>query len=271
MPFITVNGLQLGILNDNADESNDIIGERERAFSGTLLSSVRAVKRSWALKTEPLGSAVGVAWAGLFNGVGHRWGFDDSTYYAYSSKGLGYTTLVGTLTRRTATPSPKFGSAYIRLTAGGSLTYGVQVPLSSPWALMVWRYESGTSAWHHYIKNSDGTKYRDGAVYGGSIDFLDMLATAAILGDAASIAPQDFDDFVSVPFVIPASWAAVLGVATSAFSDLPRLEVAGDFIRETSLQVEGEEVSTHYIQFYDNSAGAWDGAGRELSFTIREV
>lgn len=269
MPFITVNGLQLGIANDNADESADEIGERGRAFSGALLSSVRASKREWVMRTPPIGSATATAWIGLLRGYGHHWGFDDSTYYPYSSKGLGYTTLVGTLTRRTATPSPKFGSAYIRLTAGGSLTYGVQVPLSSPWALMVWRYESG--AWHHYIKCSDGTKYKDGAVYGSAINFLDMLATAAILGDAASIAPQDFDDFVAVPFVIPASWAAVLGVATSAFSDLPRLTVAGDFVEDTSVEVEGSEVSGKYVQFYDDSAGVWDGAGRELSFTISEV
>jgi hypothetical protein len=269
MPFITVNGLQLGILNGNADEDADEIGERDRAFSGALLSSIRAFKRAWKMGTPPIGSATATAWMGLLRGYGHHWGFDDATYYAYSSKGLGYTTLVGTLARRTATPAPKFGSGYISLTATGSLTYGVQVPLASAWALMVWRYEGG--AWHHYIKCSDGTKYKDGAVYGSAIAFLDMLATAAVLGDSASIASQYFDDFVSVPFVIPAAWAAVLGVATSAFSDLPRLTVAGDFVEDTSVEVEGSEVTGKYIQFYDDSAGAWDAAGRELSFTIKEA
>jgi len=269
MAYLTVNGLELSVLNDSADEAVDEVGERDRAFSGALLSSIRAYKRAWTFKTPPIGSATATAWMGLLRGTGHHWGFDDATYYAYSSKGLGYTTLVGTLTRRTATPSPKFGSAYIRLTAGGTLTYGVQVPLTSAWSLAVWRYESG--AWHHYIRCSDGTKYKDGVVYGSAIAFLDMLATAAVLGDSGSVSTQDFDDFVSVPYVIPAAWAAVLGVATTAFSDLPRLTVAGDFVEDTSLEVEGSEVSGHYVQFYDNSAGAWDAAGRELSFTIKEV
>lgn len=267
MAFLTVNGVEISIAEGEAAESTERIGEDLRAFSGGLISTTRAWKRGWRFRTIPMTAALAYAWLRLLRGDGHSWSFDDATYYLYSSKGLAPSS--GTGTRRTATPAPHVGSAYVRLSAGATLSY--PAALTGAWTLMVWIYESG--AWHNYIECSDGTKYKDGAVYGSAIAFLTVTAGAAILGDSGSGAVQDFDDFVVLPFIAPAAWAAVWGVATEPFSALPQLAFDGDFVEDGPIYGEapGQAAKSEYVSFQDATAPAWEAAGRRVSFDVEEA
>lgn len=264
--FLTLNGINIPIADREFSEGQIPIGEQGRAFSGAKMDSIRAIKRKWSATTPPLDPDDAIPLMRLLSGQGHTVSFDDATYYLYSSKGLGPSS--GTGTYRSATPSPKFGAGYVRLSAGAQLAY--TTPLST-WTLMVWTYESG--AWHHYIKCSDGTKYKDGASYGSAIPFLtgSAIAGTATLGDSGSGAAQDFDDFVILPFVIPATWAAVWGVTSSAFSALPDLTLSGECIPSAAtVSAPLESISAEGVQFQDGGASAWIAAGRRVSFDLEE-
>lgn len=263
MSFLTVNAIPFPA--SEGREGIVQIGERERAFSGALLSSIRATKGTWDLTTKPIPASEMAAWRALLGGRGEHFSFNDSTYYTYSAKGLPKTS--GSPSRQTATPAAKFGSAYLRLAAGAQASW--QANATGAWTLMVWRYESG--AWHHYALCSDGTKYRDGSSYGSAIAFLAVSGGAIVLGDSGAGADQNFDDLVYLPAVIPAAWAAVWGVAASAFSDLPRVEIAGDAIDGAPLEAEARDLNSQFQPFRDGAASAWDSAGRRLSLVLEQV
>lgn len=54
MDFLTIDGTPVAVARDSAELSADVVGERARAFDGTLRSTQRAVKRRWKLSTPPL-------------------------------------------------------------------------------------------------------------------------------------------------------------------------------------------------------------------------
>lgn len=264
--FFTLNGINIPIGDGAFSGGQILIGEEGRAFSGAKMDSVRKIKRKWSGTTSIQHPDTAHAIRSLISGMGHALPFDDATYYLYSSKGLGPSSSTGA-SRQTATPAPKFGSAYLRLTAGTTLSY--PAGLTGAWSLMVWIYESG--AWHHYIRCSDGTKYKDGATYGSSIAFLSVSGTSAILGDSGSGAAQNFDDFIILPFIVPATWAAVWGVATSAFSLLPDLTMSGDCVpAAVTVAAPIESVTVEYQQYQDGAASAWVAAGQRVSFDLEE-
>ena len=264
--FFTLNGINIPIADSAFSEGQILIGDEGRAFSGAKMDSTRAIKRRWSGQTTILDPDTATAVKALLTGLGHTLSFNDSTYYLYTSKGQGPTS--GTGTYRTATPSPKFGAGYVRLAAGASLTY--PAGLGANWTLMTWVYESG--AWHHYIRCSDGTKYKDGATYGSAIPFLSVSGSSAVLGDSGSGSNQDFDDAVFLPYVIPAAWAAVWGVASSAFSALPDLTLSGECVpASTTVTAPVGSVEGVYVQYQDGGASAWIAAGRRVSFDVEEV
>lgn len=54
MAWLTIAGIDLEIVADNSAQRNApvLVGERARTFNGTLRSSLRATKRSWAFLTK---------------------------------------------------------------------------------------------------------------------------------------------------------------------------------------------------------------------------
>lgn len=58
MAFLTIAGLTVEVQTAGAQqEAGTVLGERVRTLSGTLRSTVRAVKRAWSFSTPPLTSA----------------------------------------------------------------------------------------------------------------------------------------------------------------------------------------------------------------------
>lgn len=54
MAFLIVNGVTVPVAVDGASQEFETLGDRARAFDGTLLSTRRAVKRKWQVKTAPM-------------------------------------------------------------------------------------------------------------------------------------------------------------------------------------------------------------------------
>lgn len=238
MAGLTINGWTCPVAAESASEGVDDIGDEGRSFDGTLLTTLRATKSSLAVTTIPLAVATVLPLMALLKGDGHVWSFDDSTYFVYSSKGLNKASGSGT------SITGKFSNG-MRLAAGATMTWAVGA--SSTWSLMVWRYNTLTTTWIHWILCSDGTKYQNGAVYGSAISFLAFSSGTLTLGDSGSVANQDFDGLVFLPAVVTAEMALAFGTASAAFGLLPRLLLGGDLILEGSrtakASVDGVQVT----------------------------
>lgn len=57
MAFLTIDGTPVDVDRENADLQFDLVGERVRAFDGTMRSTQRAVKRRWHVITAPIPAA----------------------------------------------------------------------------------------------------------------------------------------------------------------------------------------------------------------------
>jgi hypothetical protein len=52
-----VNNITVPVAVDGASEEIEVVGDRARAFDGTLRSTRRAAKRKWQVKTAPMATA----------------------------------------------------------------------------------------------------------------------------------------------------------------------------------------------------------------------
>lgn len=57
MPAQVVGGVTVGLAFAPVEETPEEIGDRARAFSGTMRSTVRAYKRAWSQQTKPISEA----------------------------------------------------------------------------------------------------------------------------------------------------------------------------------------------------------------------
>ncbi len=258
MSFLAINGVELRVAVDSFSEKPREIGEHDTSFNGTGVVSRQGTKRDCAFETVLFTPTEGRAWDKLLRGEGHVWSFDSSFY---SSKGLGPNAgYVATILAGSA----KFGASQLSLTATtGTITFATQ--LGSTWSLMFWRYESG--AWHHYIICSDTTEYYDGAAGAYATTWIAVSGGSVTITNATGSAVL-YDDLVVLPFVVPATWAAIWGVAATAFPSLPSLSAAGDFDPEART-VKGM-VSSGKLQPAVIS-GVLYAAVRKLSVELQEV
>lgn len=243
-----------------------MVGDQGRSFAGQPLETFQSIKRQWKATTTILGELEARFLAALLEGRGHTWNFDDSTFFGYSSKGLGPTPASAANGARYTTTS-KFGAAGLQVTASSQVQFNVGYDFE--WTAMVWQ-GSNLSTAHHYIVTSSGHKWVDGVSNdSASTPFIDETGGNFLLGDpAGSTANNRFDDFVVIDALIPANWAVDFGVTTAAFSPLPKLRCKGDFLWNNTYFVRGSDVQLTFAQ------GAVDGVFfddlSEVDFTLTE-
>ncbi len=260
MSFLTLNGIPLSVADGTAATATREIGERSMAFDGSARVSRQSVKRDLSFETIPLVSADAHAWDCFLRGLGESWSFDASFY---GSKGLGPN--AGYVATHNTTGG-KFSGRLILTATTGSITYATQ--LGTDYTVMLWRFES--AAWHHYEIHSDGKRWYDGvrndalvitgiAVTGGSVVLTNATGSAI-----------DYDGLVALPYLVPTTWPPIFGVATTAFSVLPKLIAAGDAVAEaTTRSVMGDVSEGKYLQGY--SGGSFRNNLRTLSVVLQEA
>lgn len=257
MAFLTINGIELHPLVDTFEETPREIGERDFAYNGTGVISRQGTKRDVSFETWFVSPTEGRALDKFIRGEGHVWAFGSTGFY--SSKGLKPNS--GYVATQTGSGGKFAGKLTVSATTG-TITYATQ--LGTTWALMYWRYES--AAWHHHIVNSDGVKYLDGAVDVGSTSYIAVSSGSVTITNVTG-SGVDYSDLVVLPFVVPASWAAIFGVSATAFSLLPALSVAGDFDPEARTMLG--EVSSGSLHRAIISGVSYSNA-RKLKVTMRE-
>lgn len=262
MAFLTINGIDVEVAASSPPAAtSEEVGERVRAFDGTLRVSRHAIKLSYEFTTPPMSRADATALRRLLMGEGHAWSFDSTLY---SSKGLGGSSV--TNAGQQASGSSKFGAGRLQVGATtGTITFAAS--LGSTWSVGLWRSTDGTT-YTHYLVRSDGAKWVDGtrsdatattwlSVSGGSLTIANTTGTAVY-----------YDDLVALPFLTADTWGPMLGVATSAFSALPSLSVTGDMVEGTTTCIGAAD---SYEVLAASVDGTWTSNLRRLRAILSEV
>jgi hypothetical protein len=91
MPFLALNGWTIPVMKGGAKRPI-IIGDRQRAFDGTLNEDRRVIKEGWRFTTKHLDSEDATALVGLLLGRGQDFDFDSDLF---SGKGLSPGSTIG--------------------------------------------------------------------------------------------------------------------------------------------------------------------------------
>lgn len=265
MPFLVVNGITFPADSATGNRKPSIIGDRKRAYLGSMRSSQTVIKRTWDVSLKPAIQSDADAYEGLIQGLGHSWSFDVDLYS--DKKGLGKKAQTGTVTPAVA--GGKFGNK-VQIAALSNVTWAAGLPTTS-YTVMVWRLE--TAVWHHYVVRKNGgttNKWKDGASNDGvATTWLTVNGSGdVVLGDVA-VGPDDFDDLVALPYVIPSSWPAAIFAAGVAWQPLPELGVSGTMTSLATVPCLGMVQEEPPEPF--PVAGVWQVGGRRLQFTLEEV
>lgn len=264
MPALAVNGVPVGVLDGSASLAVEEIGEKTRAFDGSMRSSRRATKRTLSIEVPMLVPADAEPIRQLLLGAGHAWSFEGQ--HLYSSKGKGPAAAVGTPTYGAG----KFGSYALQT----SNTVGVQYALgTAAWSVLAWHHDG--TAWHHRVACSDGSGGLDGVAGSASVDPSHGLQVAGGLvqiGSYSAPAAGTYrtDDLVILPYVLPAAWVPAIFAAGAPWGGLPKLSVTGDLLSGIGpLAMIGEVGSTSYVQGYLD--GTWYSNLHTVSATLTEA
>ena len=68
MPYLTIGATDVDVAADGVSEEVQNIGDRYRAFDGTMRSTVRAYKSVWTVQTVPMARATADTLQGVLEG-----------------------------------------------------------------------------------------------------------------------------------------------------------------------------------------------------------
>lgn len=267
MAFLTINGITANVTDRSAQEPKKI-GDTSRAMDGTLRKVIQATKNEWDLSISVQTRALAEAWRYLIDGYGYHWSF--TTDFYSDGSGLGYSAKTDTTA---ANAGGKFNKKMTVGAATGTITWAALPSTGAYWTVMVWRYES--AAWHHYTVTGAGTKWVDGVSNdGASTTWLSVSAGSVTIANATGSA-VDYSDLVVLPYRVTAAWYAIWGVASAAFSDLPKLSIAGDMVTSapngdndtTTAMGEVEKMPYSPVAI----SGSWNDNAQIVSFKLRQV
>jgi hypothetical protein len=283
--FLTINGIAWSIAGQGSNAAvlhvNEV-GWSGRMIDGSYAKTQRAIKRGYKFRTIPLGPADCLALKNMLLGLGNHWSFDSSTGYLYSDvKGLTYDGQSGSTAYVTSSPTPKFGAGCLEILSGGELTFSRAltdqtgtIGTTASYVLWFWNGASWDGYSGSWTNGSAGTQYKNGVSQGTTIPgFLSLSSGLNLFGKTAggSNANAYFDDLVILPYAARNADLQAWSQATSAFSNLPQLTLAGDVIESPWLGPcyasieEADElmVSLPSVGFVDNA--------QIVSFSIQEA
>jgi hypothetical protein len=271
LPFLTLNGWTVPVLDKTPSAGIAYHGELGPRFSNRPSRVRTAIPRNWTF-TAKFGR---IDWADtlicLLEGRGHHFPFDRDAWSRPHSLGpdadpaaalppTNYE-IVNTLTA-----TPKFGYSFLRVKDGFTVIWDAELP--DKWTVMVWRREAGV--WHHYAVRNDGSVWKNGSLIGTpAVPWL--VVSNGTVALVASGADEDFDDLVILPTTAAyefieanAAWAA----AGNPFSDLPYINLQGDFLEQDSVEALGSHMRSKFVQ--RGLSIGWQNNEKKIEFTFEE-
>lgn len=260
---LTINGLTVPAKEGTYNETPRDIGEQTIALDGSQRRTRIASKRDCSFDTYALPVATSLAWELLLRGFGETFEFNSSLY---GSKGTG-PTLVGSVVA--SATYAKFGAKSMKVPTGAGPANTAQFVFATPTASTVccWQKYDNSDPWQHFVVTSTGKKWVDGSRNdAASTTWLTLSSGTVTFTGTITSEDMFVDDFVWLPFEVPTDWPPVWGVASSAFSLLPFLTLAGQAVGEASTRSVIGNVSAS-PKFYANSTGSL-GLHQELSVEL---
>lgn len=271
MSFLAINGLTINVSEGGASISRAGFGEDlTRAFSGNLQPERTGMARTFGISTVLETPEEKAALAGLISGQGHHWSFDATLY---SGKGLppnsGYaiTMYAG---------GGKVGG-YVSVNSGGTLAYDYTT--DADFTMFVWKKEGVNWLQYAYVYDVSAgaaTQYKNGAGHtpAGADNITNWYGyssgTHTLSGKdiSGSNGHAPYDELIIVPYAMTetmvAAFYALINGGTG-FSSLPRLNMTGTIVPETTLSVVGLLGSESM-----RTASLTGNIGSELDFDLIE-
>lgn len=201
MSFLTINGVAIPVAPDSFQETEREVGLSVFAQNGLLRKSRQAVKRDIGFQTIPLTQSDALIWTYLLDGGGDGWTLGG--YYSW--KGSPLTVALGAVITGGQLVIPAAGSP-------GTAVFGYTFPSTGSWTIMVRRLINNVQD-GYYIIRSDGSKWKDGAVFGGATTWLSASTVSATITGLTGASPANdtqYQNFWAFPYAVPNSWIAGL-------------------------------------------------------------
>lgn len=290
--FLTLNGWGVPIAEGGAKRSGrQFVGPAaSRSNRGSMRRGERAHAWTDSFTTPVIDADTADALVGLLAGEFYHWPFDDVGLYSEGG-GLGPVAVGYNAALYTTSPTPKFGTRYVRVsTSGGSIPWSVDLNSASTWTFMFWHNYNNTSpganSWTHYaIVNNAGSYsvYSNGALSYGpsgtpptnpgnfSVSVSGLVGTFSLLGkqvNGTNTANANFDDVVVALWAMPAAQVAAYYESGQPWSPEPFLDAGGAYFNAGTTLVEVDpavgDVETRQAVY----GGAWNQDLRVVNFTL---
>ena len=274
MPFLTINGYTVPVINGSPRRRIPTVGPRSRSFRGQIRDARRGARRMWDIEALFLDFDDAESLAHLVLGEGHHfgWGTDGGLQ---ASTGL--------------MPEPGAGAVYLSDTnlvtfVGGAqgdifLRYDAQL-IDSDWTI-AWVENVGGAKFA--ARRSDGAGFFDGSrddstgrLNGPSnflVDVVDEVLTIGINVPSATgqiLHPLDALSWIASDGMI-AEWGASIS-DVSSMAALPTVKISGDIIEEDQTLCVGQISGLDYIQKPTAVPGVgWVNNAKILKFSLIEV
>lgn len=272
MAFLTINGIAVSVAVGTFKEKVRDIGETVVAYSGDMSRARLASKRDISFETTPMSQAEAYALEMMVRGTGETWSFDTSLY---SHKGNGPSNATGCSVTSTY---KKHGASSMSVTSGNFFEANKDTcTYVSGMTALTWFRDSAGGTWTHYVvvkraSSSTIDYWTNGAnkTTGAAPCYISAPDHTTIYMTPTG-ATRWWDDLVTMPCVIPDSWASQFYTFHNsyAFSSFPRLTLMGDCIQETTRTVMG--TCDESVAVPSRISGSYAATNRVLSITLSQV
>lgn len=288
MAFLSINGWEIDILDGSFSVADVDVGVRGAGYGGSSRDARRAIGVQVKATTIFQDQWLSMPLEELLRGNGHHFSFDE-TLYADTASGRGVGPEAGySASLVTAAPAPKYGTRCLKVPSATTISWIVNAPYDDPsgsgeCTVMVWFWNG--ASWDHYVycqAPAGVSLFKNGAYLSGAAPgnvsatvASDGSATVTLEGQnfAGANADAYFDDLVILPVSLDPNADGVVTDAisgfyanTQAFSNLPRLDVGGDWYRngDRTIEMVGAVVSTSH-------KGGLARKLRSVEFTLTEA
>jgi hypothetical protein len=276
MPFITLNGYTVKVVNGGAGRGLTRRGAKSRTYLGQAGDRTRGTRREWSLRTCITQHEEAETLINLINGVGHlayfRRGFDCNRTGLQPEIGF----LENSRFDRTLTPFPDFDGGSLR-TDADQFVARYRANLGREWTLLWYETEGLLGSWRQHVKRSDGAAWRDGVrddslweTFDGNFLFDVRAGNVELVGQGGDVI--GVHHLAMLPYKAADAVIEQWGVNTKPWGALPSLRMEGDLIVTDFEFVQGEVVDVQYAQAgdLDGDFGPLNNDSQIINFLLTE-
>jgi hypothetical protein len=247
MPFLTVNGITLPVTVGSASGALVEIAEAKATMQNKPRKERQSLLGEFSVDLFKLTNAEASFIEVVLEGLFHRVPFDNDDNSTDGYLNSGTSSIINSANAKT-------GHGYAE---GNTYTYTWPFELRADpnawWSLMYWRSTQATpTVWDHFIVNSDGTQYKNGALEGSPTSLPELSIGVDGSVTLAASSTTQYDELVV--FLAPVATATQASEiytwlnAGNAWPDPPECVVSGTIVDDEPLTAIAEVRGEDYVQ-----------------------